>query len=209
MANSVGWSCGDFNPDAGTVHVLKIEDGNGAPYHPDARRGGLLRATDGWATPDAPMFGRVEADKQNQRMHDACKNARIEPAVNFHAAAPHLGESLGHGRNAAERRREEPRSCRAPRWSRSTTGISPRPMWSIRFGSLLPNSARSRGTSSQSARPSPLRLPFSPSSMPALASVFARRLPLGANSPVSFLPVEGAFLMAAPVSDSRSTSPLQ
>ena len=27
--------CGDFNPDTGTIHVLKSKIGQGAAYHPD------------------------------------------------------------------------------------------------------------------------------------------------------------------------------
>jgi integrase len=77
--------CSDFNPDSGTIHVLKSKTGRERHIIlTDAGAEFFSQLTAGQSS-DAPMFGRVwRADYQTRRMIAACHNARIKPAVNFH-----------------------------------------------------------------------------------------------------------------------------
>jgi integrase len=77
--------CGDFNPDAGTIHVLKSKSGkerhiiltdDGAAYF-----GSLTAGQPG----NALVFGKEwKPDHQKRRMQIACKHGRIDPPINFH-----------------------------------------------------------------------------------------------------------------------------
>ncbi len=76
---------GDFNPDAGTVHVLKSKTGRERHIILSANGAKFFRSLTAGKSSDAPMFGRVwNADNQTRRMQATCKNARIEPAITFH-----------------------------------------------------------------------------------------------------------------------------
>ena len=80
---------GDFNPDAGTVHVLKSKSGRephivlteeGAAFFRDLTAG---RPKDGF------IFMRASGEQwlavhQKRRMIDACKNGSITPRISFH-----------------------------------------------------------------------------------------------------------------------------
>jgi integrase len=77
--------CGDYNSDAGTVHIRQAKSGRGRH---------VILTDDGRAFFDqlgagrsagAPMFGKQWAPSQQvRRMQTACKRARIDPAVGFH-----------------------------------------------------------------------------------------------------------------------------
>jgi integrase len=77
--------CGDFNPDAGTIHVLKSKSGkerhiilteDGAEFFSQLTAG---------QPGSAPMFGRIwKRDEQTRPMREACKNGRIDPPASFH-----------------------------------------------------------------------------------------------------------------------------
>jgi integrase len=77
--------CGDFNPDAGTVHIRKSKSGkqrhiilteDGAKF--------FAQLTIGQSV-NAPMFGKTwKADEQARWMKLACEHARIEPRISFH-----------------------------------------------------------------------------------------------------------------------------
>jgi integrase len=77
--------CGDFNPDAGTIHVLKSKSGkerhiilteDGAEFFSQLTAG---------QPGSAPMFGRIwKRDEQTRPMREACKNGRIDPPTSFH-----------------------------------------------------------------------------------------------------------------------------
>ncbi len=57
------------------------------------------------------MFGKEwKPDWQKQRMKVACRNARLEP-INFHGLRHTWASLRGHGRNAADRGRPQPRAC--------------------------------------------------------------------------------------------------
>ena len=76
---------GDFNPDAGTVHVLKSKTGRERHIILSANGAKFFRSLTAGKSSDASMFGRVwNADNQTRRMQATCKNARIEPAITFH-----------------------------------------------------------------------------------------------------------------------------
>jgi integrase len=76
---------GDFNRDAGTIHVLKSKSGkerhiiltdDGAAFFSELTAGQAA---------DAPMFGKEwKPDHQTRPMLLACRNGRIDPGVNFH-----------------------------------------------------------------------------------------------------------------------------
>ena len=77
--------CGDFNPDAGTIHVLKSKSGkerhiilteDGAEFFSQLTAG---------QPGSAPMFGIIwKRDEQTRPMREACKNGRIDPPTSFH-----------------------------------------------------------------------------------------------------------------------------
>jgi integrase len=77
--------CGDFNPDAGTIHVKKSKTGK--ERHIILTDDGtefFAKLTLGQLT-DAPMFGKAwRADEQFRWMNLACENGKIEPRMNFH-----------------------------------------------------------------------------------------------------------------------------
>jgi integrase len=76
---------GDFNPDAGTIHVHKSKTGK--ERHIILTDDGtefFAQLTVGQPA-DAPMFGKAwRADEQFRWMNLACENGKIEPRMNFH-----------------------------------------------------------------------------------------------------------------------------
>ena len=76
--------CGDFNPDTGTIHVLKSKAGTERHIILTDDGAGFFRQLTAGQPANAPMFGKEwKPDWQKQRMKDACRNARLEP-INFH-----------------------------------------------------------------------------------------------------------------------------
>jgi integrase len=77
--------CGDFNPDAGTAHMLQSKSG---------RERYIILTDDGAAffsqltagkSGNAPMFGKDwRRDHQARPMRLACQHGRIDPPVGFH-----------------------------------------------------------------------------------------------------------------------------
>ena len=80
-----GLKAGDFNPDAGTVHIRKSKSGKERHVVlTDDGQEFFTQLTAGRPV-DAPMFGKTwKRTEQTRWMQLACKNARIEPAVGFH-----------------------------------------------------------------------------------------------------------------------------
>ena len=77
-------ACGDFNPDTGTIHVLKSKAGTERHIILTDDGAGFFRQLTAGQPANAPMFGKEwKPDWQKQRMKDACRNARLEP-INFH-----------------------------------------------------------------------------------------------------------------------------
>jgi integrase len=78
-------TCGDFNPDAGTIHVLRSKSGRERQIILTETGAEFFASLTAGKPSDAPMFGRRWLpDHQTRRMLAACTNARISPAVNFH-----------------------------------------------------------------------------------------------------------------------------
>ena len=78
-------TCGDFNPDAGTIYVLKSKSGRERHIILSESGTNFFTQVSAGRPHGAPLFGRQwNADNQTRRMRAACANARIEPAVNFH-----------------------------------------------------------------------------------------------------------------------------
>jgi integrase len=78
-------TCGDYNPDSGTVHIARSKSGKDRHIIlTDDGRGFFHQLVAGRAAAD-PMFGRKwKANQQFYRMRRACAVARIAPPVNFH-----------------------------------------------------------------------------------------------------------------------------
>jgi integrase len=77
-------TCGDFNPDAGTIHVLKSKSGRERHIILSDAGAKFFRSITAGKSPEALMFaGGWKPDNQNRRMKASCENARM-PYVNFH-----------------------------------------------------------------------------------------------------------------------------
>jgi integrase len=76
-------TCGDFNPDAGTVHVLKSKTGRERHIILSANGAAFFQALTAGRPASAPMFTGWKPDNQNRRMRLSCTNARMD-YVNFH-----------------------------------------------------------------------------------------------------------------------------
>jgi integrase len=76
---------GDFNPDAGTVHVLKSKSGKERHIILTQDGAEFFAGLTAGRPNNAPMFGKEwKRDWQTRPMLAACHNGMIEPAVNFH-----------------------------------------------------------------------------------------------------------------------------
>jgi integrase len=76
--------CADFNPDAGTIHVLKSKAGTERHIILTDDGADFFRQLVAGQPGDAFLFGREwKPDLQKQRMIDACRNGRITPPINF------------------------------------------------------------------------------------------------------------------------------
>ncbi|HET7447397.1 MAG TPA: site-specific integrase [Methyloceanibacter sp.] len=77
--------CGDFNPDAGTVHIRQAKSGHGRHVVLTEDGQEFFRQLCAGRSAGAPILGREwAASHQVRRMGAACKRAGIEPAVGFH-----------------------------------------------------------------------------------------------------------------------------
>jgi integrase len=77
--------CGDFNPDAGTVHVPQSKSGKERHIILTEDGAAFFRQLAAGQRGDAPMFGRVWGpDMQRHRMWMACDNGKITPRITFH-----------------------------------------------------------------------------------------------------------------------------
>jgi integrase len=103
--------CSDFNPDAGTVHVLKSKSGKERHIILTEDGAEFFRQLTAGRPGTALMFGKEwKPDHQKRRMIDACIRAGIEPRISFHGLrhtwASHavmagmpltvVGRNLGH-----------------------------------------------------------------------------------------------------------------
>jgi integrase len=80
-----GMVCGDFNRDAGTVHVLRSKSGRERHIILTENGAKFFRSLTAGKSSDAPLFGKLWGrNYQFRRMLSACQNARIKPAINFH-----------------------------------------------------------------------------------------------------------------------------
>jgi integrase len=77
--------CGDFNPDAGTVHVHKSKSGEERHIILTEDGAEFFRSLVAGQPGTAPMFGKQWGpDMQRHRMKDACRNGKIAPRMSFH-----------------------------------------------------------------------------------------------------------------------------
>jgi integrase len=77
--------CGDFNPDAGTVHIRKSKSGKERHIILTEEGQAHFAHLTAGRPATAPMFGKEWGDSnQIRRMRTACARAKIEPAVGFH-----------------------------------------------------------------------------------------------------------------------------
>jgi integrase len=77
--------CGDFNPDAGTVHVPQSKSGKERHIILTDDGADFFRGLAAGQRGDAPMFGKVWGpDMQRHRMWMACDNGKITPRIVFH-----------------------------------------------------------------------------------------------------------------------------
>jgi len=77
--------CGDFNPDAGTLHIEQTKTGRGRHVVLTEDGQEFFAQLCAGRVNKAPMFGREWAPSQQvRRMKAACKRANIDPPVGFH-----------------------------------------------------------------------------------------------------------------------------
>jgi integrase len=77
--------CGDFNLDAGTVHVLKSKSEKERHIILTEEGAEFFRQLTAGRPGNALMFGKEwKPDHQKRRMRIACENGRIDPPINFH-----------------------------------------------------------------------------------------------------------------------------
>src|SRR5262245_43982964 len=75
----------DFNPDAGTVHVLKSKSGQERHIILTDDGAAFFRQLTAGRPGSSLMFGKEwKADHQKRRMIDACARARVDPRISFH-----------------------------------------------------------------------------------------------------------------------------
>ena len=81
---------GDFNPDAGTVHVRASKTGRGRHVVLTAEGEAFFAAITAGMAGDAPMFPRADGGRwgkshQRRPLRAACHGARIDPPADFHS----------------------------------------------------------------------------------------------------------------------------